>query len=129
MKRRVRPQRSGMVRLIGLLLVAAVASPALLLAFAQWDTNWNQLSAIGQAYGFATVLLNGVALLGPVRTLRHQARQPEISVYLAQRQILWEIAKAEMDDVRLLRTGRAAFENVDLARCTIHINQYFSFCL
>jgi Family of unknown function (DUF6082) len=87
--------RSGITfaLLLAALVVLVFASPFAVRWIAGWRFDWNLLSNVGQAYGFAAALLSGLALTAIGISLFYQARQTTIAQLQAARTLQLELLK------------------------------------
>ncbi|WP_328472278.1 DUF6082 family protein [Actinoplanes sp. NBC_00393] len=94
----IRPARAPMIGgsapwvLIGVaVLLIVIASPAAIAWFAGYRDDWSVLSDVGQAYGLASAVLSGAALLTIALSLVHQANQTRIAQKQASRTMQLEL--------------------------------------
>ncbi|MFE7789456.1 DUF6082 family protein [Streptomyces sp. NPDC057460] len=66
-------------------LMAILSTPFLLERAAPAGKDWDELSAVSQTYGAASVFFSAAALLGVVASIAYQARQTSITNQEAQR--------------------------------------------
>src|SRR5207249_17958 len=82
-------------------IVLAAASPVVLLPLSATSFDWTRLGDIGQAYGAASAILAGVALIGVALSLLLQSRQHRAETISAARERHLEIVKLALKDPAL----------------------------
>ena len=81
------------------LLLVVIFSPLALREFGNsTQTNWSQLSSIGQTYGAISALLTAMALIGVVASLLFQAREVRLAKEQAIRMFHHELIRMQLDD-------------------------------
>lgn len=73
------------------IVILVMASPVAARWIGTWRTNWNLIGNVGQAYGFASALLSGLALLSIGTALFYQARQTKATQLQAARTMQLEL--------------------------------------
>lgn len=115
---------------IGLLLIAIAVSPIGLRAaeITFGDQDWNTLSLIGQAYGAASAILAGLALLGIGGSLFMQVRESKTNREQKLRTLHLELLKMSLDDPDLMdcwgHFSDASDQNI--RRQHLYVNLIFS---
>lgn len=85
-------------------LALITASPALLLLAVQLPLPWGQLGDAGQAYGAASAVLSGLALLGVAVSLVIQQRQHRMTEEQTVRQRHFDLVRLTLDDMKFLNS-------------------------
>jgi hypothetical protein len=84
----------------GVLLI--MASPALMLLAIKLPLPWGQLSDVGQAYGAASAVMSGLALLGVAVSLVIQQRQNRMTEEQTVRQRHFDLVRLTLNDLKFL---------------------------
>jgi hypothetical protein len=108
--RRLRGAVPAVLVVVCLLLITV--SPALLLLAVQIRLPWSRLGDAGQAYGAASAVLSGLALLGVAVSLVIQQRQNRMTEEQTVRQRHFELIRLTLNDLKYLNSWGFA-SNVD----------------
>jgi hypothetical protein len=93
------PEKSSttLVVVVTSIVVLVLASPIVAGWIGTWRTNWSLLGDVGQAYGLASALLSGIALLSIGTALFYQARQTRATQLQAVRMMQLELFRLAYD--------------------------------
>lgn len=87
-----------LVIVVGLVLV----SPFALTPFSRFETDWQRLSEIGQAYGGISAILSAVAVIGVVVSLAIQSKSAVLDREQAMRTMHFDLLALALSDSDLL---------------------------
>ena len=115
------------------LLLVVIFSPLALREFGNsTQTNWSQLSSIGQTYGAISALLTAMALIGVVASLLFQAREVRLAKEQAIRTFHHELIRMQLDDPLYMAALGAPWDmpippEYDQIREFLYIHMWVSF--
>lgn len=119
---------SGWVASITLILLLTLISPALLFNLSHMSgPDWTTIGNIGQAYGFASAALAGVAFLAIAYSLLLQQQEVRASRFEAHRQLQMELVRMAMDDPSLMEILAGNSKGMELNRQYFYLNLWFQF--
>lgn len=123
-------KRSGWVCLAFSAIVATLASPYLLILIMRVGrADWSTLGEAGQAYGFASATLSGMAFMAVAYSFSVQQRESRAMRHEAQRPMHMELLRMAIEDPDLLAAGAPELmdSGIDHARKHLYINLLVQF--